>query len=216
MKSFVSMYRKYFTDKGFIVACFSGIGLLSFSIVANFYAGMYATEKASNAVTDIVLSNVHVFKVENIFVYGTILFWYFVTYVCLTCPQRIPLVLKSIALFVCIRSVFISLTHLGPFPDEIILDPGSILNNFVFGADQFFSGHTGLPFLLSLIFWDYFYLRLFFIFSAIVFGIIVLLGHLHYSIDVLAAFFITYSIYHIAIRFFKKDYNYFRYGLCEN
>jgi hypothetical protein len=37
------------------------------------------------------------------------------------------------------------------------------------------------------------------------FGIVVLLGHLHYSIDVLSAFFITYSIYHICELFFKTD-----------
>ncbi len=41
-------------------------------------------------------------------------------------------------------------------------------------------------------------------------------GHLHYSIDVAAAFFITYSIYHIAIRWFKKDKEIFETGLPAN
>jgi hypothetical protein len=36
-----------------------------------------------------------------------------------------------------------------------------------------------------------------------------LLAHLHYSIDVFAAFFITYSIYHIGIKLFKKDFDFF-------
>jgi hypothetical protein len=39
------------------------------------------------------------------------------------------------------------------------------------------------------------------------------LAHLHYSIDVLSAFFITYTISHIACVFFKKDLLLFRNGL---
>ena len=31
------------------------------------------------------------------------------------------------------------------------------------------------------------------------------MGHLHYSIDIFAAFFITYAIYHIAVQIFKKE-----------
>ncbi|MDP2670532.1 MAG: hypothetical protein Q8O99_06590 [bacterium] len=37
------------------------------------------------------------------------------------------------------------------------------------------------------------------------FGVIVLLGHLHYSIDVLAAFFITYAINDINKLIFVHD-----------
>jgi len=44
----------------------------------------------------------------------------------------------------------------------------------------------------------------FFIAASIFFGVVVLLGHLHYSIDVLAAFFITYSIYRLAVLFFPR------------
>jgi len=48
-----------------------------------------------------------------------------------------------------------------------------------------------------------------FIFLSISFGVIVLLGHLHYSIDVLAAFFITYTIRHINEILRTKDKAYF-------
>ena len=41
--------------------------------------------------------------------------------------------------------------------------------------------------------------------SAFFFGVVVLLGHLHYTIDVASAFFITYSIYHIAEWAFGKS-----------
>jgi membrane-associated phospholipid phosphatase len=75
----------------------------------------------------------------------------------------------------------------------------------MFGGDLFFSGHTGLPFLIALIYWDHKTYRIIFITLAAIFGSVALMGHLHYSIDVFAAFFITYAIYHIAMQIFKKD-----------
>ncbi len=53
-------------------------------------------------------------------------------------------------------------------------------------------------------------MRYLFIFSAVFFGMVVLLGHLHYSIDVMAAFFITYTINHINEIIWKKDKLYFQ------
>jgi len=50
---------------------------------------------------------------------------------------------------------------------------------------------------MALLFWKNKIMRYIFIFGALSFGVIVLLGHLHYSIDVLAAFFITYTINHL-------------------
>jgi membrane-associated phospholipid phosphatase len=129
-------------------------------------------------------------------------------------PKRLPFTLKSIALFILVRSLFITLTHLGPYPDRIPLDIHTMLMSrwnvgnlltFGSGGDLFFSGHTGLPFLFALIFWKNPRMRLFCLIGAVFFGIVVLLGHLHYSIDVLSAFFITYAIYHIAEWLFKKD-----------
>ena len=83
------------------------------------------------------------------------------------------------------------------------------------GGDYFFSGHTGLPFLLTLLFWDNVFLRVLFFVSSIFFGVVVLLGHLHYSIDVLSAFFITYTIYHLSEAFFPKDKKMFNDGFVQ-
>ena len=131
-------------------------------------------------------------------------------------PKRIPFLAKNIALFVAIRAVFISLTHIGPYPDQIPMDVfgenwlqhlTDNANFFIFssGSDLFFSAHTGLPFLMALIYWKNKAVRLFCIFAAAFFGVVVLLGHLHYSIDVASAFFITYSIFHIAEWLFPAD-----------
>jgi membrane-associated phospholipid phosphatase len=85
------------------------------------------------------------------------------------------------------------------------------MSKISFGGDLFFSGHTGMPFLLALIFWEDKWTRFLFLGFSIMFGIVVLLAHLHYSIDVLSAFFITYTIFHLALYIFKKDRDMFHY-----
>ena len=196
-------------DRTFIMSVCVGVVLFVASFFANFYAGIYATERASNYVTDIILSNIPVFDVHIIFIYGAIVFWLFIITLCVLEPRRIPFVLKSLAVFIIVRSVFVSLTHIGPFPVRDIITPGYILSKFTFGGDLFFSGHTGLPFLAGLLFWKDKALRYVCLASSVIFAIVVLMGHLHYSIDVLAAFFITYSIFKISEWSFPRDEKYF-------
>lgn len=207
-------YLPYAHNNEFLSTLGFGIVLFVFSLVVNYYAGIFATEAASNAVADIILSNTRAVDVHLIFIYGPILLWAFVSVICLKHPNRIPFVIKNIAIFVLIRSVFISLTHIGPFPTDIYVE-SDITKMFIFGGDLFFSGHTGLPFLMALVFWKYVNYRMLFIASAILFGVVVLLGHLHYTIDVLSAFFITYTIFHIVKFLFPKDYVLFYEGLSQ-
>jgi membrane-associated phospholipid phosphatase len=93
-----------------------------------------------------------------------------------------------------------------------VLDWGTIVTKFIGGNDLFFSGHTGAPFLLALIFWRIPPLRYLFLAWSLFFAVIVLLGHLHYTIDVLSAFFITYTIFHMSEFFFKTYQTIFRLG----
>ncbi len=209
MTVLIQKYKIFFSDKRLLWSSLFGLILLIGSVFVNYYAGTFAAERASNAVTDVILSNTRVYALDGIFIYGSLLLCVFISILCLVRPERIPFTVKTIALFVLIRSLFITLTHIGPFTTHAIIDPKSIINDFSFGADLFFSGHTGLPFLMALIYWENKTLRAIFIITAIVFGIVVLLAHLHYSIDVLSAFFITYSIFHIAEKFLEKDQNAF-------
>lgn len=198
-------YKLHSADPFFRYSASLAIVAFLASTIVNYYAGTYATREASNFVTDIVLSNTPVFDVDGVFVYGSLFLIVFIMFLLFTHPKRIPFALHTLTLFILIRAVFISLTHLGPFPSQLPLDLGRVASKFIFGGDLFFSGHTGIPFLMALVFWKEQPLRYMFIAWSIGFGTVALLGHLHYSIDVLSAFFITYTIFHIAEMVFKKE-----------
>jgi hypothetical protein len=200
-------------NKKFLASAAVGFLFFAASIVVSFFAIVYATESASQPVTDFVLSNIPVFDVDGLFIYGPVVFWLVVFVYLISEPKKIPFSLKSIALFTIIRSAAISLTHIGPFPTHALISSSGILGVFTNGNDLFFSGHTGLPFLMALIFWDKKPMRYFCLTASVIFGAVVLMAHLHYSIDVFAAFFITYSILQIANVIFKKDKNAFLDGV---
>ena len=69
----MSHYR-IFSHRRFLELFLVGVFLLSSSLIINFYAGNYATEKASSPVTDIILSNTRVYDFDWVFVYGAIAF----------------------------------------------------------------------------------------------------------------------------------------------
>ncbi|MDQ5962825.1 MAG: hypothetical protein QG653_632 [Patescibacteria group bacterium] len=184
------------------------LALFAISVVATHFASRYAEIRASNHVEDLILSNTPVFNFEFVFVELAVALVLFVVVLCIKYSKGSPFIIKAVSLFILIRAGFVSLTHMGPFPTRLDIE-SNLLDFITSGNDLFFSGHTGLPFLIALIFWNHKYLRTLFVSAAGVFGAIVLLAHLHYSIDVFAAFFITYAIYHISLKLFKRDYHHF-------
>lgn len=117
-------------------------------------------------------------------------------------PAFALLMLASFTLLCIARMVSITMVPLNP-PDGLIRlnDP---LTSLIYGGkdkfmtkDLFFSGHTSNMFLMCLCLpkkTDK-YLALM---ATIAVGILVLVQHVHYTIDVLAAFFFTYIVYRIS------------------
>lgn len=200
----IGRYRECIVHEGYGISVVLSVCLFVLGMVVNTFAINFATIHASNSVTDIILSNTSAFDVDLLFVYGTFVLSFITILLCLNSPKSIPFALYSIGLFFLIRSGFVSLTHLAPFEPHTTVDFGVRITKMFFGGDRFFSGHTGLPFLGALIFWHYPLIRYFYLGGSIFFGTIVLMGHLHYSIDVFAAFFITHGIYHIALFLFPS------------
>jgi len=169
--------------------------LFSISIFFNYFSGVYATSKAGNSVEDVILSNIPVQPVAFYFVWGAIALIVYVTILLLMHPRRAPFVLCALAMFYFTRAVFISLTHMGGYPDAVTIDKYFFLDKMFGGDDLFFSGHTGAPFMLALVYWREPLMRYIFLLWSLFMGTVVLLGHVHYTIDVLSAFFITFTIY---------------------
>lgn len=211
----MQMYKTYFRDKNYLLSLFGALILLGAALVTQFFINGYVTRSISEPVTDIILSNTRVYNVGGIFVWGAIILVIFGILVLVKHVNYAPFAFKSIAIFTLIRSVFISLTHISPFPTHAAINSvffnREAFNGIFTGNDLFFSGHTGIPFLLALMAW-YVDKKLFYIFLgfSLMFAVVVLLGHLHYSIDVLSAFFITYTIFHICRFLFKKDWELFQ------
>ena len=117
-------------------------------------------------------------------------------------PRLFLLIAYGFILMCLCRVLTISILPLNPPPGLITLkDP---IANIVYGGkgifitkDLFYSGHTGNMFLFFLCLqakWD----KIFALTAAVLIGILVLVQHIHYTIDVIAAFIFTYFIYLLA------------------
>ena len=204
-------YREALAEQGFVASSAAGAVALAAALYVNFWAIKQATARAGTGVADIILSNVPVFDLDRIFVYGTFVVAAVSILVIFRRPKRIPFALKAVAFFIVVRSLFTLMTHLGPPEAQYVTEFGDAIVRSFFGADQFFSAHTGMPFLGALALW-----RIdrreaaFFLASSVFFAAVVLLAHIHYTIDVASAFFITYGILHIAQRLMPRDWARFK------
>lgn len=118
-------------------------------------------------------------------------------------PARLLLALQSYILLALARMAAMFLLPLDPPADMIpLVDP--LVELFGSGGttlsrDLFFSGHTSTLFLLALVI-PHRGLTVVFLFCTVLVGCCVLMQHVHYSIDVLAAPFFTYPCFTIARR----------------
>ncbi len=193
-----------------LVAAFS---LLGVAFVLDHFADAYELVIAARPTTvyvgDLLLDNLPIINLNTIVIEGALLSIVLGTIFVLFNPRYVLFSLKSLALMIAFRALFVSLTHIGIYPGSI--NPGvgfldGIYSYFNLQTGFFFSGHTALPFLMALIFWKKPYARVVLFSMSFVFGVAVLLAHIHYSIDVFAAPFMAYGIFGIARRLFPKDY----------
>lgn len=208
MKELTIRYGALCKERGYLYSLFVGFFVLTISFVLANYAGEYSSRVADQSVTDLILDNIELRDVTFIHVHAALMFWIVFSIYIMTKPGTLPFITKTAAVFILVRSAFICLTHLGT-PMNHLTIPTNFSSIFVFTGDFFFSGHVGGPFLLMLVFWKHIKLRYFYLSVSIFFAFIVLVGHLHYSIDVFAAPFITYCIYQFSRFVFMKDYQFF-------
>ncbi len=182
------------------------------SLIIQISAGRYSARQSVGAgyLSDLFLNNLPVVNLGFVIVGGAIVFWIFSCILLALRPKYLLFGVKAIALFIIFRAFFINLTREGIYPGGIVPGAGNAGYGFyhliTFQGNLFFSGHTGFAFLMALIFWDDKFLRWFFLTATVFFGAVVLLAHVHYSIDVFSAPFIVYGIFAITAKFFPRDH----------
>ena len=204
MRNLVKRYRKLCQDNNYLYYVCTGFLLLIASFIVVHYAGAYATRVSEQSVSDLLLDNLPMWDVNFLHIYVALVFWFLLSIYVLSQPQWIPFVTKSAAVFIFVRSGFICLTHLGP-PANLLTIPSNLASYVLFDGDLFFSGHVGGPCLMLLIFWRQIILRSICLVATIFFSITVLVGHIHYSIDVFSAPFIAYGLYQYCSHYFWQE-----------
>ena len=159
-------------------------------------AGGYTTIKGSCASTDLLLGLIPPTDLTMVFVYGWLISIFFLfIYPLFFNLEKLHLVIYYFSLIAIVRSTFIIFTHLSTPHDAVPIQfpwPFSLLR---FKNDLFFSGHTALPLVGFFVFKDK--IRYVFLIISLIMAITVLAMHQHYSIDVLAAYFIAYGTFKI-------------------
>jgi hypothetical protein len=189
-----------------------GLFLVLVALFVQINAGHYSAQHAflSPPESDLFLNILPVVNMGFFLVGFTVLFWVFSCAMLALRPRYLLFGLKAIALFVICRAFFMNLTREGIYPGGVVPSVNNmgfgIYHLLTFQGNLFFSGHTGFPFLMALLFWDKKFWRWFFLVVTFAFGAAVLLAHVHYSIDVFAAPFIVYGTFVITAKLFPHDY----------
>ncbi len=178
------------TPKHKLFVILSYVALIS-SFYLNQIMSTYADKMQSNRVTDLFLDLLPLTDVNFIF-FWVALFWCLgLFFYHIVNPEQMPFLIWSYAVFISVRALFITLTHVAP-PYNLAVIP-SELKVYAYEADMFFSGHVGGPFFFALL-TNNAKMKILAICYTILTIFIVLLGHMHYSIDVFASLFIAHSL----------------------
>ncbi len=182
--------------------------LASFLFVVALYAdyrcGVYVTYRDSVKVPDLILDRLPSMDLGFLFTYGYMaLIVGMFSYPILRRIRMLHVVAIQFSLLLLLRSIFMIFTHMGTPAGAVAVEFPGIFSKLYFENDMFFSGHTAMPFLGFYLF-RHSALRYVYLVGAVVMGAVALVMHLHYSVDVFAAFFMTYASYQMGNALLRK------------
>ncbi len=174
------------------------VGIAVFSIMTKFL--VYNESRVGYKLYDPVLAAIHPIDLSIVIfscTYGCILIGL------LYCMRTLRDVIKTNLSIICIFTLRMLMIYLVPLeaPDGIIPLRDSFLMNTsyadqVLEKDLFFSGHTASLVLLHYLVSNKFVSRVFLVMSFVI-GTMLIIQHVHYSIDVIAAYGFSYLAYRI-------------------
>ncbi|VVB79383.1 Uncharacterised protein [uncultured archaeon] len=175
------------------------------AILINYASGFYVDHNTKTvSANDLLLDFLPSIDISPIFIYGAVIIVaLFFLYPLLFRLEEFHKAVSQFSLLILVRSFFIILTHLSLPLDAIAVHAPNFLSFLNVQNDLFFSGHTSIPFLGFLLFKNK-KIKYFFLVSSIVMAVTVLLMHVHYTIDVLSAYFITYGVFKFGEKFYEK------------
>lgn len=187
-------------------------GLVAFVLAAYaFYAnlGWYADQRSLPLSSDWLLDRLPQIDVVAVLSWGWLALHAWALGVALLYyPRKLPFLLFLLGVYLCVRTVFVFLSPIGA--PERILDMRQldslfplVAGTWTFQNEFVFSGHTAIPFLFFL-FFETRVQKAVMLIGALVMAAAVLLTHNHYTVDVVAAFFMGYAIYALSLALFFR------------
>jgi hypothetical protein len=177
---------------------------VSFLFVCSFFlwslVGQQVDGRALPHGADVLLDRLPVVDLVPVLTLGWLATHLLAIYVCVWyCPRRWAYLLATLGLLIVVRTLFVAFNPLGAPQGMLSLNASYLLSPLkgilAFENEFFFSGHTALPYLYALVFWSVPWARRSFLSLSILMAVAVLLTRNHYTMDVLGAYFITYSVY---------------------
>jgi hypothetical protein len=192
------------------VITLSGV-LFFFFLSYSFYTqlGWVADQRILPKGSDWVLRHLPLVNVLPVLSWGWFTLHLYAAWVAITrYPKRMPFLMFMLGLYMIVRTLFIFLSPIGP-PEGMVdmrerdIIFSRLLGKYTFTNEFIFSGHTSIPFLFFLFFEEPFRKTVMFC-GSLTMGLCVLLSHNHYTVDVLAAFPMSYSIYVLSDRWYQR------------
>lgn len=202
-------WRILLKDPAYVASLFGGMMMLAISIFVTLIMAAFNDKVQYLAVGDLILDQLPTYNLSLLFEFGVYLLPVFIfIYPVFFEPERLPFALKTYGLLYLVRACFMVLTHIGPpvgfFYGDVLVSNEDPLRTLMFRNDLFFSGHTAVPFLAYFLFKKHKVFRILMLATTLLMAITVLLMHVHYSVDVFAALFITYGIYSLSNGIFDQ------------